>query len=79
MENYNSLDGNRPFDAGMYEVAQYLEDNKEALNGLVVGSVENTVFDENGDIVECYDPNPDQVFMNMAGLQNVEVWKTLYS
>jgi hypothetical protein len=43
---YNSLDGNRPFDAGMYEVAQYLEDNKEALNGLVVGSVENTVFDE---------------------------------
>ena len=27
-----------PFDAGMYEVAQYLEDNKEALNGLVVGS-----------------------------------------
>ena len=56
---YNSLDGNRPFDAGMYEVAQYLEDNKEALNGLVVGSVENTVFDENGDIVECYDPNPD--------------------
>jgi len=56
---YDSLAGQRPFDSSMYEVADYLENNKESLNGLVIGSVENTVTDANGDVIECFDPNPD--------------------
>ena len=56
---YDSLAGERPFDSSMYEVASYLENNKQSLNGLVVGSVENTVTDANGDVVECFDPIPD--------------------
>ena len=56
---YDSLAGQRPFESSMYEFAQYLEANKDTFNGLVVGSVENTTFDINGDIVNCFDPNPD--------------------
>ena len=56
---YDSLSGERPFDSSMYEVATFLEVNKDIFNGLVVGSVENTVTDANGDVVECFDPNPN--------------------
>ena len=69
---YDALAGQRPFDSSMYEVAEYLENNKESLNGLVVGSVENTVTDANGDVIECFDPNPDPDLYDMGGHQSVE-------